>query len=597
MENLVVLDVETLPNYWLIAFKGVDTGKLLTFEAYGEHASLSADDIAKIKQIMKTRTTFGFNSNKYDLPMIRYALSGARCNALHKLSVKLIEGNAPSWMVMKDLDLPELKCDHFDICEPSPAVMISLKAYGTRIGSKKLWEFFVDPHLPIDRETADRVRDYCENDLDVTIDLFNEIKPEIELRVFMSSEYDTDLRSKSGAQVAEAILLKETGYNGDRPSVPATVSYKAPPCVQFVSEQLRELKDGLEATRFAIKKANGSPIEPDWMRKSITTLGKTKYKIGLGGIHDKRTKSVYTTNNDFVILDVDVESYYPSMIIEFGYSPRHIGKKFYQVYKKIYTDRLQAKRNKDKNKDKSLKLVLNSAFGKMGSMYSKLYAPDVMLQVTITGQLMLLMLIEQIELQGVEVFYANTDGITMYCPRDKVELIEVLIFDWELVTGMVMETTEFKRTCIRDVNNFVNITANGDVKAKGVYAETSLSKGLQTPIVFEAVRKYILDGTPIEQTIRGCKVVNHFLAARTVKGGAMWRGEYLGKMVRWYYSTDGASINYKLNGNLVPKTGDGVHPMMDLTDTLPSNLNYDWYVNEAVEMLKDLGVDYGNTAN
>jgi hypothetical protein len=154
-----------------------------------------------------------------------------------------------------------------------------------------------------------------------------------------------------------------------------------------------------------------------------------------------------------------------------------------------------------------------------------------------------------------------------------------------------MEHGTYQGLYARDVNNYI-AKYNGYVKAKGVYAETTLSKGLQTPIVFEAVRKYIRDGSRIEATIRACRVTNHFLSARTVNGGAVWRGEYVGKMVRWYYSTDGASINYKTNGNLVPKTGDGVVPMMDITDELPKDLNYQWYIDEAIEMLKDLGVDY-----
>lgn len=591
MNNLVVLDVECLPNYFLIGFKGLDSGKVMSFEAYGDNARLSHADQQKVKSILKSKTTFGFNSNKYDMPMIAYALEGATCKQLHSMSKTMIEGNEPHWMVMKELDINFPKMDHFDICEPSPAVMISLKNYGTRIGSQWLWEFFVDPHLPVDRATADRIGEYNINDLDVTIDLFNAIRGEIELREFMGKEYGMDLRSKSGAQVAEAILLKETGYQGSKPDVPSHVTYKAPKCVKFESDALNAIKAQIEAERFQIKKANGNPIEPAWMRPPIV-IGNTKYKLGLGGIHDQRKKSVYETTDTHVVVDVDVQSYYPSMIIEFGFAPKHMGKKFYDVYKKIYTDRVKAKKSGDKLKDKSLKLQLNSVFGKTGSMYSKLYAPDLMLQVTITGQLMLLMLIEQFELNGIEVFYANTDGITVYCPIEKRDLMDVLVFDWELTTGMIMESVVFKRVAIRDVNSFVNITHDGKVKAKGIYGETSLSKGLQTPVVFEAVRQYVLDGTRLEDTIRSCKVVNDFLSARTVNGGAVWNGEYLGKMVRWYYSTDGHSINYKLNGNLVPKTGTGVTPMMDMSAELPSTLDYDWYVNEAVEMLQDLGVSY-----
>lgn len=236
------------------------------------------------------------------------------------------------------------------------------------------------------------------------------------------------------------------------------------------------------------------------------------------------------------------------------------------------------------------KIVLNGSFGKFGSKYSKLYSPDLLLATTITGQLTLLMLIEQFEAKGIPVVSANTDGMEYFCPRDKVDLAEAIVFDLELDTGYEMEHGEYLGLYARDVNNYV-AKYDGKVKAKGIYAETSLSKGLQTPVVFEAVRKYILDGTRLEDTIRNCKTVNDFLSARTVAGGGIWKGEYLGKMVRWYNAIDGDVITYKKNGNKVPKT-DKAYPMMDMSAELPSNLDYDWYINEAVEMLQDLGVSY-----
>ena len=438
----------------------------------------------------------------------------------------------------------------------------------------------------------DTLKEYCINDLQVTEDLYYAVEHEIELREFMGNDYGTDLRSKSGAQVAEMVLLKETQYKGGKPSVPKTIRYTPPECIEFHSEELNTLRDDLASTVFNIKQGNGQPIEPELLKKYKLVVGDTQYKLGLGGIHDKRKQSVYKSNDTHVILDIDVASYYPSMIIEFGFTPKHIGKKFLDVYTKIYKDRFIAKRSGDKQTSNSLKLVLNSSFGKMGSMYSKLYAPDVMLQVTLTGQLMLLMLIEDIERQGVEVFYANTDGITINCPREDRELIEAIIFDWELHTGMVMETAEFRATYIRDVNNFVNITSDGEVKSKGIYAETTLSKGRSTPIVYTAVKQHLLNGATLEDTISQCKDMNEFVSARTVKGGGEYNGEYLGKMVRWYYCVNSKGhIAYKTNGNKVPKS-DGCCPMMDLPDDIPKNLDHYWYVEEAKLALENLGVDY-----
>lgn len=239
----------------------------------------------------------------------------------------------------------------------------------------------------------------------------------------------------------------------------------------------------------------------------------------------------------------------------------------------------------------SLKICANGSFGKFGSKYSKLYSPDLLLATTITGQLTLLMLIEQLEKHNIPVISANTDGLEYYCPRDKVQLAETIVFDLELVTGFQMEHGEYKALHARDVNNYIAVY-DGYSKAKGVYTKPSLSKGLQTPIIFEAISKYLVDGTKLEETIKNCTDINKFLAARTVAGGGVYDGEYLGKMVRWYYSLESKGfISYSKNGNKVPKS-DGCKPMMDISETIPKDLNYLWYFEEAKSSLKDLGVDY-----
>ncbi len=148
-----------------------------------------------------------------------------------------------------------------------------------------------------------------------------------------------------------------------------------------------------------------------------------------------------------------------------------------------------------------LKIVNNGSFGKLGSMYSKLYAPDLMLQVTLTGQLMLLMLIEELEEAGISVKSSNTDGVEILCPKSKEALLETIVFDWELNTGMVMEHGHYKALYARDVNNYVAVY-DGYTKTKGVYSKPSLMKNSEYPIVFEAIREYLLNGTPLLRNVK-----------------------------------------------------------------------------------------------
>jgi hypothetical protein len=109
-------------------------------------------------------------------------------------------------------------------------------------------------------------------------------------------------------------------------------------------------------------------------------------------------------------------------------------------------------------------------------------------------------------------------------------------------------------------------------------------------ICVEAAKAYLITGRSIKSYIEGCKDIKPFITARRVTGGAVWRGEYLGKVVRWVYTTDGEAITYKKNGNKVA-TSDGATPVMDMPDEIP-NLDYNKYITMTEDILKSVGVDY-----
>ena len=597
MKKLICLDIEVLPNYFLIVIKGLQSNKYLKMDMYGAGTVLTKEQRSRLNSMLSKYTSFGFNSVKYDMPLINYALSGATCKEIYETSIKIIGDNQPDWLTYRNLGIDPRPYDHFDISEPSPAVMISLKNYGTRVGSKKLQEFYLDPHQSITEEQKEGLIKYCENDVEVTHDLYEAIKDRIELRVSMGKQYGLDLRSKSDAQIAETVItseLQKLGVSAKKPELPNSFKahYQAPSYIKFRNKELNDLVEVLEDTEFELA-ANGAVKMPKVLANHKIVIGNTTYKMGIGGLHSQEKSMSITSDPLMVMRNADFSSYYPFIILNQELYPKHLGKKFLDVYRKIVETRIKAKAEGNKLVADSLKITINGSFGKFGSKYSKLYSPNMLLATTITGQLTLLMLIEQLELNAISVVSANTDGLEYFCRRDKVDLAETIIFDLELITGYQMEHGEYKALNAKDVNNYVAVY-DGYVKAKGLYAETTLSKGRSTPIVYGAIRKYLLDGTYMESIIKNCKDINQFVSARTVKGGGVYDGEYLGKMVRWYYSTDGDKITYATNGNLVPKTaeGNGVKPMMDLTDDIPDDLDYEWYIDEAISKLKDLGVDY-----
>ena len=318
-------------------------------------------------------------------------------------------------------------------------------------------------------------------------------------------------------------------------------------------------------------------------------IGSGTYTMGIGGLHSNESCSSHVSNENVFLKDRDVVSYYPSIILNQSLYPAHMGEAFLEVYQGIVSQRIEAKRTGDKVTNEAMKIMINGSFGKFGSKWSVLYSPDLLIQTTVTGQLALLMLIENIELAGFTVVSANTDGIVIKGYESRVEDLNGVISYWEAVTGFNTEETEYRALYSKDVNNYVAIKPSGEVKLKGLYAPAGMQKNVTNSICVEAVIEYLRSGTPVPTTIMGCSDVRKFITIRQVNGGAKYDGQYLGKAVRWYYRKGEArSIRYAANNNKVARS-DGAFPLMELPPALPQDVDYDWYIKEAQSILNDVG--------
>jgi hypothetical protein len=169
--------------------------------------------------------------------------------------------------------------------------------------------------------------------------------------------------------------------------------------------------------------------------------------------------------------------------------------------------------------------------------------------------------------------------------------MDACVTGWELVSGFETEATEYAALYSRDVNGYVAVKPNGMIKVKGPYASSGLAKNPTADITTAAAIAYLTNGVPVDKTIRGCTDIRQFVSIRNVKGGAVdQEGNHLGRVARWYYSTevDGA-IRYALNGKMVAAT-EGARPLMTLPDFLPKDIDYNTYVQMALRTLADLGV-------
>lgn len=586
MKKTAVFDTEIYVDYFLLSLLNAETGNIVEFEMF-EGQPL---DIAKVKKIIATYRLVSFNGNNFDMPIIAAALQGANCKQLKVICDKIIQGNAKPWML--GIEVPA--CDHIDIIEVAPGIA-SLKIYGGRMHFDRMQDLPIAPEASIAPEQRPLIRSYCRNDLRTTLTLFQKLAPQITLREQMSEQYGIDLRSKSDAQIAEAVIRHEVERRiGNRlpkrdpfEHAGKSFKYKPPGFIEYETETLANMLALVAGAEFTIQ-SNGVVKMPKEIADLRIAIGKSRYQMGIGGLHSTEKSVAHVADDEHILVDRDVASYYPSIILNCGLRPVHMGEHFTHVYRGIVNRRLAAKNAGDKVTADALKITINGSFGKFGSPYSALYSPTLLIQTTVTGQLALLMLIEMLEGEGIPVVSANTDGVVIKCPRSRIPLMEVVVEEWEIRTGFVTEDTYYTALYSRDVNNYVAIKPKG-YKLKGVYAPAGLQKNPTNEIVSEAVVAFLRTGVPVVDTIRACRDITKFVTIRTVRGGAMKGETFLGKAVRWYYATGvEGCITYKVNGYTVPRS-EGAMPLMDLPEKFPHDLDFDWYIREAEDMLNDIG--------
>ncbi len=607
-----VFDIECYRNYFLMKFKNVESGGVRDYEMFDGHLP----DAAAIKTILLGYRIVTFNGLNYDMPMSAYSLKLMMqvakgvltpleaCNNLKEASDAIIVGNLRGWQFEQQFEVKvPAAIDHIDLAEVAPGVMISLKQYGGRMHSRKLQDLPIEPSALITPEQRPLMRAYCENDLDTTIDLWRKLTTGkddvIAIRELIGGESGLELRSKSDAQMAEAVIKstveKLKGERIYKPDIPAGTTYKyVPPAfIKFATPLLRDTLASICDSYFVLK-ADGKIAEPEAMKGLKLTIGGSTYAMGIGGLHSTEKSITHVADADTLLVDRDVVSFYPMLIKQCGLSPRSMGHHFQHIYSDFIARRIAAKKAGHATTSQTLKIFLNGSFGKLGSRYSVLYAPDLLLQVTITGQLVLLMMIEAFELAGIPVVSANTDGIVIKCPRVRQRDMLDIVARWEKATGFETEETCYRALCSRDINNYIALKEKGGSKAKGTFTSPGLMKNPQHEICNIAAAKFLEFGTPVAETIFGCKDVRKFITVRNVTGGGTYDGQYLGKVVRWVYRK-GEHRCIRRNkpnklGNFDKVAGsDGAMPLMELDDAIPADIDYEWYIRESNDMLKDVG--------
>lgn len=541
-----MFDSEVFSDYYLAAFERDGKHIALELTPGGEFNA----DLAQ--NVLNRGPVVSFNGDRYDMPLLGMAMAGYSTHDIKRASDKLILQHANPWDVYSSPRVHR----HIDLFKLTPG-MASLKEYAARMHMPTLVEYTGDFNQPAAGHT-DEIRAYCFNDLKVTRALLEVVQPLIDTRL----AFDRSLESLNDAGIARRLLAPDDRGTG-RPAAPFRY---LPPGWMPDSPVLR----AYAAQEFHCKD-NGHTIAP----VSIAGLTHNGYAFGLGGIHSTESKRAIRRP----LVDLDVTSYYPSLLLNSGRF-KHADK-----YREVLLRRIDAKRAGRDAEAAVFKIVLNSTYGLLSNMWSPLYDPALAMYVTITGQLALLMLIEDLERAGCKVVSANTDGVTL----EPLGNYKAVAHAWEKRTGLALEEAHYTALFSRDVNSYVAIKEGGGVKRKGFFAPPSLAKNPAGDISITAAIEHLRNGTPICDTIMECADVRQFLFTRKVAGGAHLDGVPCGKVVRWYWSVASpGELRYVSNDYKVSDSSGGV-PLVALPGRVPPDIDRARYITRAKEILSDVG--------
>lgn len=615
--RVLVYDIEVFPNYFLAQFwDGWKTWHQFTHRNIDELIEFVSD---------KKLILGGFNNFSYDDTVLRWLCNNidASTRDIFNLSMRIIKQGRNDKELFK-IQYGAAPWDH----------SLDVFQFFNKRGSLKEWECkeqlprVVESPCDFEKDlpTSEipNIVDYCRNDVMATHHLLKKNWHLVQIRSDIKDLYDLSDRvfvvGEAGIaqQVFMALHEKRTGewitktrenasHNSDNKSREWDMTDIISERVKFETPPFRAFLRTMFGTKI-IGDQRGAKWALDDIYKKQQKIGTRCYKIGVGGLHTVDGPGVFESDATTAIVDLDVASYYPSIIIEENLFPKQLGESFVADMRQLRDERLRAKKGekeakkngnktaeaKHKKVNAALKIVINSTFGKLNDVYSPLRSIPDALRVTINGQLMLLMLIEQLELAGAEILSANTDGVTIRWRRTELEKkLPDVMKSWERTTGHELERADFKKYCRRDVNAYLALKSDDSVKRKGAftpYPDTGKWDGIAVKLAAEA---YLLRGIDPAKTIATIKNPLDFLYYQRVKnGGSIYHGEQLvGKIARWYVAKNGETIkreNPDESRDKIPN-GENAQLAMDVREWkdfgVPSDLDREHYVRASWKLI------------
>lgn len=672
-----VFDIEVFQNIFHCSVKDTETNTIYKFEI-SERKNQLRELVKFFKQVNKYITWgeyytttrqiesniifCGYNNLHYDNPIINYIIEYEDtlmnhnvftiCSSIFNLSKTITtskEDNIDAWKHWKY----QIWFDTFDILTMlySNKLRVGLKEIQVTMQYPNVQEFVCDWTKPLPLEDFDSMIDYNINDIESTSELLNRCKDAVDLRIAIEDEYGVRVLSKDGVNIGMKILtqkyLEKTGLTWwDIEGLRSPMDYipLKDVILPFIKYDSTILNRVLEDMKDQIVSPGRKGYENNFVFAGL------RYTVGVGGIHSKNDPEIIIPKEDEMLIDIDVASLYPSMLIEYGFYPKHLGPEFLEVYSQIKNERIEAKHNGDKVKNETLKLALNGLSGNLQNEHNFCYSPEAVMKIRINGQLLLLMLAEKLTQVGCRIIQANTDGLFVLLKKDNYQQINTICRNWEQLTKLTLEEERFEAMYQYAINDYIAVTTlypdmkkrflSGEtiirkstkkpytcieeiqedfIKTKGMFiTKVLLGKGLSAKIIPEAIIKYFVDGIPVEQTIKECKDIKKFLMSE--KTGKQWHVEYMNeeqqRTNRFYASTNGGYLwkwkdtghkegeiitytepyvgehKYKASArqyqNMLTASGVTLLNKFDDKPIEERKINYRYYLREALKIIEEL---------
>lgn len=277
-----------------------------------------------------------------------------------------------------------------------------------------------------------------------------------------------------------------------------------------------------------------------------------RFDFGTGGIHGSIESDIVRSDDEYLIVDWDVASYYPNLAIVNRIYPEHLSSTFCDIYKDVYDQRKVLKSQGKEAEQQVMKLALNGVYGDSNNQFSPFYDPKYTMTVTINGQLSLCMLAEQlVKIDGLSIIQINTDGITVKVPRKDLDRHVKMCDDWMKLTGLELERNDYNAMYIRDVNNYIAEYTDGKMKRKGAYEYEDLGwhQNHSALVVKKAAVACLVKGDDIGETIRNNTDKHDFmLRVKVPRSSRLVSVDELGgefdeqNICRYYASIDGVQL-------------------------------------------------------